>query len=543
MKATYNEKTGKFTLIWFDALKSYKGEKSPYGRKMEAWKGSKPPTKRQQALKIAELLEYGRQQEELARHEAEVLRKESLVSVDGELQPNSTNINEPINAVQWLSGVKATDISKAENAHTLQTVTRILTRFREWLKKTYPFIALHDIKHAHISEYIDLINTSSTAENNYKYLKLLWRKIAIDFEDSKLPYKDPFKYYKFEKKLPTNEKLAFTVTEMQGLMYFASAKAIDDECEEYRIKYRTQKVFILYMLMVTGWRIGDILTLTWEQINFTRRTISLKHKKTAKKTGHETILYITPLMERVLKAQHELWKTFPYNTHLVFNLRSLFREVATPISYHAEIGKIIKAYCQKTEIYKVTPQKSGFNLKNYTIHCIRKSVITELQLVEAFSSERIRYLVGHTDNSTQGKHYIKFKMYPERTTRSMVEHMEEVINAEYNINLILKGEIETIVGEFRRNKGLSDSEITQLKADFWEDDAILRLEELHAQGLNRIKLNEVIGECSSFRKSENLPKVTKSMVNCIYSMFNEDGAAVEQALLQMEKEGLLSPNR
>ena len=50
----------------------------------------------------------------------------------------------------------------------------------------------------------------------------------------------------------------------------------------------------------------------------------------------------------------------------------------------------------------------------------------------------------------------------------MVEHMEEVINAEYNINLILKGEIETIVGEFRRNKGLSDSEITQLKADFWD---------------------------------------------------------------------------
>ena len=182
MKATYNEKTGKFTLIWFDALKSYKGEKSPYGRKMEAWKGSKPPTKRQQALKIAELLEYGRQQEELARHEAEVLRKESLVSVDGELQPNSTNINEPINAVQWLSGVKASHISKAENAHTIQTVTRILTRFREWLKKTYPFIALHDIKHAHISEYINLINTSSTAENNYKYLKLLWRKIAIDFE-------------------------------------------------------------------------------------------------------------------------------------------------------------------------------------------------------------------------------------------------------------------------------------------------------------------------------------------------------------------------
>ena len=543
MKATYNEKTGKFTLIWFDALKSYKGEKSPYGRKMEAWKGSKPPTKRQQALKIAQLLEYGRQQEELARHAAEVLKKESLVSVDGELQPNSTDINEPINAVQWLTGVKASHISKAENAHTIQTVTRILTRFREWLKKTYPFIALHDIKHAHISEYIDLINTSSTAENNYKYLKLLWRKIAIDFEDSKLPYKDPFKYYKFEKKLPTNEKLAFTVSQMRELMHFAAEKAIDDECEEYRIKYRKQKVFILYMLMVTGWRIGDILSLTWEQINFTRRTISLKHKKTEKKTGHETILYITPLMERVLKAQQELWKTFPYNTRLVFNLRSLFREVSTPISYHAEIGKIIKAYCQKSEIYKITPQKSGFNLKNYTIHCIRKSVITELQLVDVFSSERIRYLVGHTDNSTQGKHYIKFKMYPERTTRTMVEHMEEVINAEYNINLILKGEIETITEGCLSRKPLSKVRIAQLQANFWEDDAISLLADFQVQGAKKTAIEEVIGECDSFRMGENLPHVTRAMVNFTYHLLNGNEEEVDLAVLQLEKDGILSPNR
>lgn len=517
MKATYNEKTGKFTLIWFDALKAYKGEKSPYGRKQKSWKGDKKPTKKEQSVVIAELLEYGKQQEELARHEAQVIQKESLVSVDGELQPDSSNINEPVNAVKWLSEIKARDISKAEHPHTIQTVTRIIARFRDWLKKNYPFIALHDIRYPIISEYINLINTSSTAENNYKYLKLVWRKIGIDFEDSKLPYKDPFRNYKFEKTLPTNEKLAFTTQQMQLLLYYATNKAIDDECEEYRIKYRKQKVFVLYMLMVTGWRIGDILNLTWEQINFSNRTITLKHKKTAKKTAHETILYVTPLMGRVLKAQAELGKTFPYNSHLVFNLRSIHREV-NPISYHSEIGKIIKSYCLNNGIYKETPQNSGFNLKNYTIHCIRKSVITELQLVEQFSSERIHYLVGHRDNSTQGKHYIKFKMYPERTTRALVEHMEGTINAEYCINLILKGEVETIADEFKQNRKLGYTEIHQLKSKFWEDDAIGRLEELHRQGTNRVRINGLIKECDGMRHEFNLPAVTVKMVDAWYNL-------------------------
>ncbi len=537
MKATYNEKTGKFTLIWYDALKAYKGEKSPYGRKQKAWRGDKKPTKKEQALEIAELLEYGRQQEQLAQHEAEVLKKESLVSVNGELQPDAENIHEPINAVKWLTGVKATDISKAENPHTLQTVTRILVRFREWVKKNYPFIALHDIKHGIISEYINLINTSATAENNYKYLKLLWRKIEIDFQESKLPYRDPFKYYKFVKKITTNEKLAFTTQQLKGIMWHATEKAIDDECEEYRRKYRQQKVFILYLLMVTGWRIGDILGLTWEQINFEQRTITLKHKKTAKRTGHETILYITPLMNRVLKAQMEIYKVFPYNKQFVFNLRSLFREVSSPTHYHVEIGKLIKEYCQKAGIYKLIPQKSGFNLKNYTIHCIRKSVITELQLSDQFSNEKIKYLVGHTDSSTQGKHYIKFKMYPERTTRGMVEFMEEMINAKYYINCILKGDIQAIVDECKEERRkLSYAQIYQLKTNFWTDEAISYLEQLQLQGENNARIDFLIHDCDEWRQSENAHAVTAKMVEAWYNANYGDTKLGERLLTEVMEE-------
>lgn len=530
MKATYNEKTRKFSLIWYDALKAYKGDKSPYGRKQEAWKKDKHPSKREQALKIAELLKYGQQQEELSRLEAEALKRESLVLINGELVPDSCNIHEPINAVKWLMNIQVRDFSKAENSQTIKSIDRIVKRFREWLKNKYPFIALHEIKQNIIEEYLQLINTSSTAENSYKYLRLLWKKVEIDFEDSRLHYRNPFRHYVFKPAMPSNDKLAFTLQHMRGILHYAAMQVSENDCEEYRIKYRQQKFFILYMLMVTGWRIGDILALQWNQIDFTNRVITLKHKKTAKTTGHETLLYMTPNMIKILKAQYEISNMFPFNKGYVFNVRSLFREVSSPIHYHVEIGKIIKAYCQEKGIYKLTPQESGLKMKNYTIHCIRKGVITELQLAERFSSERIKYLVGHSDSSTEGKHYIKFKMYPERSTRPMVEHLEKAIDAEYCLTMVLGEDDTSPLIYLCDNAKLTHADILQMKSNFWSDEAIREIENICSQGIRRITLQFIIDECDCERRNENLSEVSPNMVK-FFHMFHTNNITEANKML------------
>jgi hypothetical protein len=100
----------------------------------------------------------------------------------------------------------------------------------------------------------------------------------------------------------------------------------------------------------------------------------------------------------------------------------------------------------------------GLNYSNLTTHCIRKSVITELNLAKQYTSERIHYLVGHADNSIEAKHYLKFKLYPERSTRDMLEYMEELTNMRFFFNAVVYNAVKAteILNE---RTVLSDNEV------------------------------------------------------------------------------------
>ena len=531
MECTYNETTKKFKLIYFDALKQYKGDKYPYGRKQETWKGSKQPTKKEQAATIARLLEVGKAMEEHQQAEVDKLKQQYVVKVGNEMVEED-NTNGYVNAVRYFMGLTPQDLTKGKvsSRHTV-----FLEKFTEFLKKNYPLTPLHEIKKPHFTEYFDSIAKYSTdvQEHHFFYLAKLWRDILDKYEETPVKYVNTLDKYgknEFIKEKLQFERMPYTMQELKQVLYKAvnSIKGTadiwykaDDVDKAANIELYTmlkqQRFFVLYFCMVTGWRIGDVLNLKWEQVDMEKRTITLTHSKTKEKTGHETVLFITPLMQRMLTMQLELGKKFPYNVGYVFNIRGHYKNYAKMSLWGHRLMKFIsKVMPSKTETTEL-----GNELKKHTVHSIRKSVTTELHLCKAFTGERIKYLLGHADNSTEAQHYLKFKMYPERSTRDMVEHMEEMIDAEAMFNVVTLGwyGAEQKTDEVQQ---LTKNEVEHMKQNFWTTEAVECLQLLLKKGFTKTRLEGFIIQMEKERHAEGRREITEvDVTTSIKKFFDE----------------------
>jgi integrase len=73
---------------------------------------------------------------------------------------------------------------------------------------------------------------------------------------------------------------------------------------------------------MTGLRVGEILGLTWEDINFAQATVSVRQTvwrgriQTAKTLGSEDVLPLPTPLAAILEEQRKVWKANPYG--LVF---------------------------------------------------------------------------------------------------------------------------------------------------------------------------------------------------------------------------------
>jgi integrase len=516
MECTYNESTRKFKLIYFDALKAARGDKYPYGRKQKAWKSKTKPTRREKEIEIANLLKEGALLEEAARIQAEKLKNEFAVEVaTGEIVTEDKT--DKINAVKYLLNVQASKISDAKNKKSIRRVERAIEDFAEFIKKQNPFMSLDEVKHPIIKAYFESIAHYSTdvQKQAFTYLRILWNKIIIEFENSPIKYINHFDKYGIKEYLTKNkaqDKLAFTITQMQNVLADLVAN------KKNKNIHGVQKFAIFYFLIVTGWRVSDILSLEWKQINMQQRTIKLTHSKTEDTTGHETIIYITPLMMEILTTQKENAKMHPYSTHLVFNIRHHLEEITNPEFYIGAVNAILYPSLEKQGILSTTPTKTGLQLKNYTVHCFRKSTITELDLSDQFTPDRITYLVGHANNTVEAKHYRKLKMYPERSTRKMLEHMEEITNLRYYWNCLLTDTKTAVKKEHDANKWLDAAKLNELKLNFWNEDAINALYEAWKNGTKITIIEAVIYTCNTVRTEQAHDAVTKESVKDVLQM-------------------------
>jgi integrase len=507
MKATYNEKKQKFNLIYKDAVKELKGEKYPHTRIQRTWKGDKKPTQREIKIEIAKLEAEGRILEEASQIEADKIKNETYVVAD------VTN-GECVNAIQWLLSVKASDLAKkAESKSSVKAVEVILKRFLDFIKDNYTLITLADIKQKHIEHFFTSIHSFcyDYQKKHFIYLKKLFRKMELTFRDGK--HFSPFNDIELDdlaKHSTEQEKMAFTIQQIKLILEWIANNT------KNKNTLGEQKFGIFYMLVVTGWRIGDILSLKWEQVDMKNRTITLTHSKTAKKTKHTTIIYITPLMMTILENQRKNTADFPFNTQYVFGLRKSAKNSTNIHKWEYTIQQQLYKALEAHDILKTKKYDSELVMNNYTLHCFRKSVVTELSL-NSFSPNKITYLVGHADNSVEGQYYMKLKMYPERSTRPMIQHMEQITEIEYYYKTLKYGKKSALKDEVNEN-GLNGTLTTDLKNNFWNEAAVMKLEELIADGMNTLLAKTVIYICNTRRIEAAEDEVTADMVADVAQM-------------------------
>ena len=175
----------------------------------------------------------------------------------------------------------------------------------------------------------------------------------------------------------------------------------------------------LFFLIVTGWRVNDILRLKWESVDLQQRIIKHTHRKTKNKRL-QTELGITDLMLEILLNLKEMQQHAPDNRkEFVFSLYTGNADT----SY----GNIIQHFSRLREKWGLNEHEELGQQKTYTytIHSFRGTVITRLTQAR-YQEARINYLVGHAPNNTETKHYLDLKA---TDTIEMIEHMERLSNA------------------------------------------------------------------------------------------------------------------
>lgn len=399
-RVDYNRKKRTFTVLWKDYAKEVLGKKYPYGRKSEKWKESEKPTAEQIKQRKEQLLQ------EAIHAELKSKEKAAYIKIHGN--------EDELLAAGYLNELPDKELSNTDNLQEKKRARFYLTDFTAWLNDNYKKITLTSLDEEIATEYYRYLRH----ERKYAYatVGLITKRLRFILNNVERKVKgfyNPFKNVKISNTLTYHApytKEAFTFRELNH--FLLSTLGFDDP---YR---QLQEFATFYLLIVTGWRVHDVLLMKWKQINMQEKLVTITHSKT-KNRNITTVLKMTPTM------------------HLLFSLLKKLQEKAPQelqeyvLCYHNKDVKMERAPYGKTHYlfnktrdelgYNTTSKKGQITLHRYTIHSFRSSLITRL-LLDDFQEARINKLVGHTPKTTEERAYLKFT--PDDLT-ALVAHMEE----------------------------------------------------------------------------------------------------------------------
>ena len=396
----YNRKKQTFTAVWKDYAKEALGKNYPYGRKSEKWKGEQKPTAEQVKQKKKAMLD------EALNEEFKSKEKAAYIRIHGN--------EDELLAAGYLNELADKNLCNSDNPLELKRARFYLNDFIAWLNENYKKITLKTLDEEIADEYYRYLRH----EKKYAYattniITKRLRFILNHVERKVKGFSNPFKHVKISTTLPYMAPYSKEVFTYQELNYFViSSLGFDDP---YR---QLQEFATFYFLIVTGWRVHDVLLMKWSQINTLNKTVTITHSKT-KNRDITTVLRMTPLMSVIFELLKKLQEKAPNELkEYVF-------------CYHKEGIKMERAPYGKTlyqfnkvrdELgYNSTSKRGQITLHKYTIHSFRGTVVTRL-LLDDFQEARINKLVGHTPRTTEERAYLKFT--PDDLA-ALVEHMEK----------------------------------------------------------------------------------------------------------------------
>ena len=327
--------------------------------------------------------------------------------------------NRPIMATDYLEQME-TVTAKATSERAIRDRKRIIREFCEWLKesKTYKKLYLHEVTRLVTKDYITyLVNTglaTDTIKKRRKALAVVWGIIIEEFEDanSSIILNNPFSNSNTLRRcLESDEEIT-----KKGKVYRVEKKAFTmPQVREIigRVAYYKPILSKVWHLgFLTGWRIGDILNLTWGAVDYSKRTLTLISGKTKIKT----ILYLTDGLLNLLE------EVKAYNPNTNADSR-IFEFKGRKGCY--KINRVVLDEMGLTE----TAKSGRLNKHLYTFHSLRGTMKTALK-VKDYNQSRINYLVGHKERGVDASHYDKFKDNPKAATADILEFLEGVLQGE-----------------------------------------------------------------------------------------------------------------
>lgn len=421
----YNKKTRTFTVIWKDYAKEALGEKYPYSRKSEKWQGVKHPSASERRAVEKRLMTFAADEEYKSKDKAQYIRTHGN--------------EEEITASGYLTALSDDDLTITSRQAEKREARRFINEFITWLDDKHKGIVLHKINEVITKEYYKHLQGRGIAygsiQKHITRLSYIFKQVIRKYEDSPLKYKNPFATLRLDEvitKTAATRRKPYTDLQLQDFLHYSITSK---KLNKWQI---LQRFSIFYFLTVTGWRISDILSLTWKQVDLQKGIIKLTHSKT-QKDGIKTELYITDLMNDILTALYLMrGEATKENRDYIFSLRT---ENAKGIYF--SISKFYKDTRKELRLDE-HEQKGKVKTYTYTIHSFRHTVIT--RLTQAGHQEaKINYLVGHAPKTTEEKHYLTLTA---DDTKDLIEYMEDYSNS-FDFSLELQ-----ILNEIRKNDKL-----------------------------------------------------------------------------------------
>lgn len=405
---TYNKKTRTFTVIWKDHAKEALGVKYPYGRKSKKWLGDKAPTASEKRAIEKELMQHADEEETKSKGQA------SFIRIHGK--------TDEITAAGYLMSLKDDELTITKDKTAHRVARHRINTFINWLNKKHRGLALHQVNSAIASQYYKYLESEklayATIQHHIARLRFVFNDAMIKYENSPLKPSNPFATLRLHKvitKVAGHKRKSYTNEQLQKFL-LASTKS--NHLNKWQL---FQRFATYYFLIVTGWRVNDILRLKWESVDLQQGIIKHTHRKTKNKRL-QTELGITDLMREVILMLKEMQQYAPDNRkEFVFSLYTGNADT----SY----GNLIQHFARLREKWELNEHEELGMQKTYTytIHSFRGTVITRLTQA-GYQEARINYLVGHAPTNTEAKHYLDLSA---EDTIAMIEHMQDLSNARY----------------------------------------------------------------------------------------------------------------
>lgn len=218
-----------------------------------------------------------------------------------------------------------------------------------------------------------------TAANYKAYLQNIFQ---LAYEDELIP-RNPFSLVNLKRIKPNNEiksvkRLPFTIEEIQEIIK--------------KCVYPWKEIVTLCIL-TGGQRLGDIVTMRWNQVLWDKGYIHIKTMKTGKVIATPITKPIESLL-RPLYSQHEEY-IFP-DMATRYN-----RSKGAPSSEFSNILRVLGIVKQEN----IHQGAANRNLSDKTFHSLRHSVVSMLRVNTNFSTDIIRETVGHDSEEVERNYF------------------------------------------------------------------------------------------------------------------------------------------